>query len=70
MADILEYKLVTGSSAEELSKNVSALIAEGWQVSGNPVRCESPQSWAQAMVKPREQLKRRATQPVAVKRIT
>lgn len=44
-----EYEMVIDVSADDIGKQIDAMICEGWQPYGNPFACES--YFCQAMVK-------------------
>src|ERR1051326_4626560 len=48
----------SGGNLEKLNQRVNELIGQGWQLYGSPA--VKGDYWAQAMVKPREPIKRQA----------
>jgi hypothetical protein len=63
---IEEYRIIVAANQQELSKQVTEAINEGWQPFGSFVRSEQTAQWSQAVVKIRPVVRRSLTDPLSV----
>ena len=63
---IEEYRIIVNQSAQELGKQVTQAIEDGWQPFGDFARSEQRAEWAQAVVKIKPVVKRSVSEPLSV----